>query len=228
MTTIPLPCFDGVESSALTDRLWELRKAERALLVEFLAYLGELDRRRVVQGLGFPSLFCYCRDHLGLPNASAYRRTTACRLLRQFPIVGDYLMDGRLCLTTLVELRDVLEEPRLVEILDRAAGHTEEQVKELVAALRPRPAPPDLLRRLPAPSAPPAPPASATSGSGPELTARPELTFAPATSGSGPELTAASIERPHRPAKVEPIADATYVLRATVGAQFKADLDAVR
>src|SRR5688572_17549165 len=172
MTTITLPCFDDVDTSVITNRVWELRKHERELLVEFLPYLGELDKRRVVQGLGFPSLFCYCTGHLGLPKATGYRRTTACRLLRQFPIVGDYLMDGRLCLTTLVELRDVLEEPRLVETLDRAAGRTEEQVKELVAALRPRPAPPDLLRRLPAP---PAPPPQPDSGSGPELTAQPEL-----------------------------------------------------
>jgi hypothetical protein len=52
-------------------------------------------------------------------------------------------------LPTLVELRDVLDEPHLVEILNRAAGRTEEQVEELVAALRPQPIPTDLLRRLP-------------------------------------------------------------------------------
>jgi hypothetical protein len=57
----------------------------------------------------------------------------------------------RLNLTTLVELRDVLDESHLVEILDRAAGRTEEQVKELVAPLRPQPAPADLLRKLPTP-----------------------------------------------------------------------------
>jgi hypothetical protein len=47
-------------------------------------------------------------------------------------------------LTTLVELRDVLDEQHLVEIMERAAGRTEDQVKELVAVLRRQPAPPDL------------------------------------------------------------------------------------
>ena len=138
-------------SHALTARLYELRKQERTLLVEFLAYLAELDRRQLYLELGFSSTFAFLVDHLGYTRSAAFRRTTAARLVARFPVVLAHLGDGRLCLTTLVELRDVLEEDRLGEILDRAAGRTEEQVRELVAALRPRPAPPDLLRRLPQP-----------------------------------------------------------------------------
>ena len=133
----------------LTRRLLEIRKQERRLLVEFLGYLAELDRRKTVVAQGYPSLFSFCTDFLGLSKASAFRRTTAARLLARFPLVAEYLADGRLNLTTLVELRDVLDEAHLVEILDGAAGRTEEQVKELVAALRPQAAPADLLRKLP-------------------------------------------------------------------------------
>src|SRR5678815_4210832 len=136
-------------ASALTARLYEIRKEERALLVEFLQYLNELDRRGTVLELGFPSLFAYCTDQLGMNKAKASRRTTAARLLRRFPVVGEYLADGRLTMATLMVLRDVLEEERLTEILERAAGRTEEQCKELVAALQPQPAMPDLFRKLP-------------------------------------------------------------------------------
>ena len=102
-----------------------------------------------------------------------------------------------------MELRDVLEEDRLREILDRAAGCTEEQVRELVAALRPRPAPTDLLRRLPEPK--PAAPAGAEPSAGPALTSAP------------------------RPApRIEPITDELRVLRVTVGRDFVADLESVR
>src|SRR5687767_460895 len=99
-------------ADALTARLYEIRKQERSLLVEFLSYMAELDRRRTVLALGFPSLFSFCTDFLGLTKASAFRRTTAARLLGRFPLVAEYLGDGRLNLTTLVELRDVLEEGR--------------------------------------------------------------------------------------------------------------------
>jgi hypothetical protein len=138
-----------VPSSELTSRLYELRGAERRLLVEFLVYLGEVDRRRLYAELGFSSLFVFLSQHLGYSSSAAYRRSTAARLVARFPVVAEYLADGRLCLTTLVELRDVLDEPRLDEVLARAAGRSEDEVKRLVAALRPRPAVPDSLRLKP-------------------------------------------------------------------------------
>jgi hypothetical protein len=155
----------------------------------------------------------------GSPKAAAFRRTTAARLLARFPLVADYLVDGRLNLTTLVELRDVLDESQLVEILDRAAGRTEEQVKELVAALRPEPAPADLLRRLPTHR-------KDSSGSAPELVA---ASGAPVAAGP-PSSAPAPAPRPAitPAARLEPIAPERPVLRVTVGPAFVADLEAVR
>jgi hypothetical protein len=138
-----------LSDQALTGRLLQVHKEERRLRVECLGCLAELDRRKAVLSLGYGSLFSFCTEFLRMTKASAFRRTTAARLLARFLVVADYLADGRLNLTTLVELRDVLDEAHLVEILDRAAGRTEDQVKELVASLRPQPAPVDLLRRLP-------------------------------------------------------------------------------
>ncbi len=66
---------------ALTTRLLEIRTHERSLLVELLGLLAELDRRRTVIALGFSSPFSFCTDRLGLTKASAFRRTTAARLL---------------------------------------------------------------------------------------------------------------------------------------------------
>jgi 5-methylcytosine-specific restriction endonuclease McrA len=194
-------------SHALTARLYQLRKQERGLLVEFLAYLAELDRRQLYLELGFSSTFAFLTDHLGYTKSAAFRRTTAARLVARFPVVLAHLGDGRLGLTTLVELRDVLTEVRLGEILDRAAGRTEEQVRELAATLRPSPAPMDLLRRLPQPK--PAAPADVPVSSGPEQ--RLELTSAP---GPAP--------------RIHPISEDLRVLRVTVGRDFVADLESAR
>ncbi len=211
-----MPSLALLPSPALTARLYEIRKAERSLLVEFLAYLGELDRRQLYLELGFSSTFAFLTDHLGFTRSAAFRRTTAARLVARFPSVCDYLADGRLCLTTLVELRDALEESCLGEILDRAAGRTEEQVRELVAALRPRPAPMDLLRRLPQPRS--TPPAAVSAAPAP-------VPPAPAE----PAVPAPAPMPPARPApRVEPISTELRVLRVTVGRAFVADLEAVR
>jgi 5-methylcytosine-specific restriction endonuclease McrA len=222
--------LSDLSDDALTVRLVEIRKQERGLLVEFLRYLAELDRRKTVLALGFPSLFSFCTDHLGFPKASAFRRTTAARLLARFPVVAEYLVDGRLNLTTLVELRDVLEEGHLIEILDRAAGRNEDQVKELVAALRPRSAPADLLRKLPDRR-------NHCSGSGAELAAAGTAHRAPAPAppppGTLPPPAAAPPPAAPRPAttpaaRLQPIAPERHVLRVTVGTTFVADLEAVR
>jgi len=117
-----------------------------------------------------------------------------------------------------VALRDVLDEARLDEILGRAAGRTEEEVERLVAALAPRPAPADLVRRLPARAA------AASVGALVAVDSAPEMQ-SPATaaiSGSGPE------PRANRRDSAEPIAPALHVLRVTVDDEFLADLDAVR
>src|SRR6266571_3498366 len=98
----------GVTGDQLTARLYELRTEERHLLVEFLGYLAEVDRRKLYLEIGFSSLFKMCTDFLGYRGSSAYRRVAAARLLARFPVVGEYLWDGRLCITTLAELRDVL------------------------------------------------------------------------------------------------------------------------
>jgi hypothetical protein len=193
--------LDHLPSSALTARLYEIRRQERELLVEFLVYLAEVDRRKLYLELGFPSLFAFLTDYLGFTRSSAFRRSTAARMLARRPDVGEHLADGRLCLTTLVELRDVLDEPG---ILDRAAGRSEEQVKQLVASLRPQPEPLDLLRRLPKPSTP-----------GPEL--------APPPAAAPPPPAP-----PPPPARIEPISEERRVLRMTVGREFVADLEAAR
>jgi 5-methylcytosine-specific restriction endonuclease McrA len=217
-----------VPDEALTGRLLEIRKQERSLLVEFLGYLAELDRRKTVVAQGYPSLFSFCTDFLGLSKASAFRRTTAARLLARFPLVAEYLGDGLLKLTKMFELRYVLDEAHLVEILDGAAGRTEEQVKELVAALRPQAAPADLLRKLPNQR-------NDCSGSGPKpslantVEPAPEQPLASVLAAAPVAPPSAAVRpEPRSTARVEPIAPEQHVLRVTVGPDFVADLEAVR
>ena len=190
----------AVSDGQLTEGVYRLCSEERAIVVEQLIHLAEIERRNLHLELGYGSTFDFCRRFLGHIKSKAFRRSTAARLLARFPVLADHLRDGRLCVTTLVQLRDVLVEHRLDEVLARAAGKTEDEIKELVAALEPKPAPLDLFRRLPAP--------------------------APVTEfGSCPEPLAVP-ERP--PAKLEPISEELRVLRITVGRDFADDLARAR
>jgi hypothetical protein len=85
-----------------------------------------------------------------------------------------------------------------------AAGRAEDEVKVLAAALRPQPAPPDLLRRLPR--------ASAVGATTPQLMLEgpvPEV-------GSAPEPQIQARPEPIRPAKVDPISETQHLLRVTL------------
>ncbi len=230
------PALSHLTSDALSARLVQLRGAERLNLVEFLWHLGEMDCRRMYLELGFPSLFAYCTDALGYAKASAFRRTTAARLLERFPVAGDYLADGRLNLTTLVTLKDVLQPENHRELLDRAAGRTEHDVEVLVASLLPRPEVKESIRKLPTRA--PATLELPTASSGPEPAAAPSapgdapnpvLTL---DSGSGPELRLDTLLAPApmptpRP-RIQPIDAERHSLKMTVGPEFMAKLAEVK
>ena len=202
MTTIDVSKLANVKADYLTSRMQDLRRQERQGLAEFLACLGEMERRRLHLELGFGSIFAYLVDQFGYDKASAYRRWKACGLVARFPILVDYIADGRLGLITLVLLRDVLDEARLDEILGRAAGRTVEEVERLVAALAPDPAPAEMIRKLP----PATPEPAAGFSEKPTHPAPTPVEAAPAA----------------RPATIEPINAAQHVVRFTVDDGFLA------
>ena len=198
--------LEHLSSETLTARMGELLSRERRVMVAFLFHLAELERRQLHLAMGFSSVFVYCTDALHLSKASAFRRTAAARLLVRFPVAAEYLESGALCLTTLVELRDALTDENHQSLLQRAAGKTEDEVRDMIAALRPKPAPTDLFRRVPM-----------AVGSGPE----------PDT-GVMVERSAAPPPTVHPKGRLEPISEELRVLRVTVSREFADDLAKVR
>src|SRR5262245_23682848 len=120
--------FTHLSSHALTARLGELLANERRTIVDFILHLAELERRQLHLEMGYSSLFTFCTEHLKLTKGSAFRRTLAVRLVGRYPVIVEMLRDGRLSPATLSELRDVLTDETHREVLERAAGKTEEQV----------------------------------------------------------------------------------------------------
>lgn len=153
-------------SHALMSQTDELLRRERRIVVAFLEHLSEIDRRRLHVDMGYATLFLFCTKRLKLSNGTAWRRATAVELIQRVPIICEYLLDNRLSLASLGVLRNVLGGDDAVQILDRAAGMTEAEARELVVALQPKPIPRDVIPKvgeqldlLAAAAAPPAQPA---------------------------------------------------------------------
>jgi hypothetical protein len=150
----------------LRDGLATLLRAEQTAAADFLLALADFDRRRGWEPLGHASLFAFLHVDLGLSKGGAYFRMTAARLVLRFPDVIHPLREGKLCITTVVEVAKVLTEENHAEVLPRFFGLSASEARELTAALAPREAPPMRAmvtrpaaegRRLSVPEVPPVP-----------------------------------------------------------------------
>jgi len=121
---------------------------DTALLV---AHLAELDTRDVYLRDGYPSLFIYCRDALGLSEHEAYNRIEVARAARRFPVVLELLASGAVNLTTVRLLAPHLTPENHASVLESARGKRRAEVEEIVARLAPFPEVPPTIRKLPPP-----------------------------------------------------------------------------
>ena len=74
----------------------------------FLVALADFDRQALWRELGHSCLFYYLQRELRLSDGAAHFRKVAARLIRRFPEVVEPLREGKLCLTSIVELARVM------------------------------------------------------------------------------------------------------------------------
>jgi hypothetical protein len=229
-----------LDSNALARRLAELAGAERELQVDFLVHLDEYDRRRNYVADGYASLWDFLTKALHYREGATHRRICAMRALRRVPNVADALRDGRLCLTTLATLEKVLTPENAGDLVPRAAFRSKLEVEQIVAALQPRVAPTDGIRRIAA-----AGQVAAAGGAGQRsgvAPRRPALFAAPAcdtlvNAEDRPDVADVSFgggvpEPADPPASrrptLQPITADEFSLRVTIDAELKADLDTLK
>ena len=80
---------------------------------------------------------------------AAYGRIEAARAARRWPIVLEMLADGSLHVTAVSLLRPHMTNENHRELLAAARHKTKRQVEEVVATLRPQPAVPSTVRKVP-------------------------------------------------------------------------------
>ena len=117
--------------------LADLLRCERAALSDFLVALADFHRRRLWLELGHSSLFYFLHRELGLSSGAAFYRKTAAELIQKFPEIIEPLRDGRLCLTSVVELAKVLTPENREDVLPRFFHLSKSGAKAVSAALRP-------------------------------------------------------------------------------------------
>jgi 5-methylcytosine-specific restriction endonuclease McrA len=129
--------FRSLSDDQLLEDVRILVAQERSATTVLVASLAEVDARQLYLPLGFSSLFAYCTVELGMSDGAAYRRMTAARVVRRFPIALAFLEDGSLTLTNLTVLGPSLTDSNHVALLEAARRKTRREVERQVAALHP-------------------------------------------------------------------------------------------
>ena len=209
----------SLDSATLARRLGELAGHEREVQVEFLLHLAEFDTRRAWAEAGYRSLWDYLLRVVHLREGAAFRRIAAMRVVRRLPVVAEALRDGRLCLSTVAVLEQLLTEENVGELVARAAFLTKAEVQRLAVTLQPRTAPKDGLRLLPSKKAEPR-----------ETRAPVDEPSTPAVSVATAPPTPAALQLAPPPSRatLEPVTADTYSLRVTVDAALEKEIQELR
>jgi hypothetical protein len=138
----------SLSDEELLTRLETFVEEERRRLHSFLAWLGELDRRRAHEKRGYHSTFDFCVRGLRLSEDEAYRRIHAARAAVVRPELLSALADGQLSLTTVSRIAPHIRRPDALEIISRAEGKTKREVDELLAPLHLLPEKRDIVRSV--------------------------------------------------------------------------------
>ncbi|HYD39765.1 MAG TPA: HNH endonuclease signature motif containing protein [Anaeromyxobacter sp.] len=122
----------------LSARLADLLRRERSALADFLVALADFDRQRAWRELGYASLFDYLHRELGLAKGTAFYRKTAAELIQRFPEVIEPLREGKLCITSIVELARVMTDENRAEVLPRFFHCSKREAQVVSAEIAPR------------------------------------------------------------------------------------------
>ncbi len=225
-----------------------LVRRESQAIAELVAHLAEVDARRLYRDEAFPSMHQYCVEALHLCEGAAYKRITAARTARRFPVVLEMLAGGRLHLSAVCLLAPHLTEENHRSLLEAAVHRSKRGVETLLAERFPRPDVPQSIRKLPAPQprpqpqsemavpspapvpsatppAPPMPPAEPSTAPPPSPTPSAKPSTAPA---AAPVHMAAATPTPPRPAVVVPLAPERFKLQLTISRRTRERLEEAR
>ena len=192
--------FAHVSDEDLLTGVQRLTGRERAVLARLLAYLGEVEERRLDLQSACSSLFDFCLRRLGMSEDEACRRVAAARIVRRFPMALGMIARGEIHLTGLLLLRDHLNAERAEELLREAAGKSKSELQHLLARRFPRS---DVMPTVQAVTETASPAAMSRAGVGSAM---------PSTGDSA------------RP-RIEPLAPTRYRVEFTARAELKEKLD---
>jgi len=150
-----------LSDDALLRDLATLVSQDRATTATLLAHIAEVDSRKLHAPAGYPSMHAYCVEALHLSDDATYKRITAARAARRYPVLFEAVAEGCLHLTAICQIAPHLKPENAEELITVATHRRKSEIEEaLVRLFGPRdlPARTSMIRALgpvaPAPLSP--------------------------------------------------------------------------
>jgi hypothetical protein len=133
-----MPRMQALPLSHLSDHdlFTELRQScaeGNRLTAERLAFLGEVEERRLHLLMASPSMYDFCRRRLGMSEGRAHRHVAGARLGRRYPFLLPQIANGELYLSTLTLMAPYLTDENIHELLEETRGKSRTQVDVILS-----------------------------------------------------------------------------------------------
>jgi 5-methylcytosine-specific restriction endonuclease McrA len=106
-------------------------------MADFLVALADFDRQRLWVELGHASVFYYLHRDLKLSKGAAHCRKVAARLIQEFPEVVAPFREGKLCISSVVELARVTTPENSADVLPRFFHLSKQEAKAVAVEICP-------------------------------------------------------------------------------------------
>ena len=122
---------------------------DRANTADMLAYIAEIDRRKLYLEHAYPSMFAFCTKRFRMSEAVAFKRIRAGRAACRFPCILGMVRRGELHLSGVHQLSGHLTEENHRELLRRARYRSMREIEVLIAEVAPKRDAVSMIRALP-------------------------------------------------------------------------------
>lgn len=135
---VDLPLLKRLGKNKLLRDLSKLVGEDRTNTAAMLAYVGEIDRRKLYLEDAYPSMFAMCTRHFGMSESIAGKRIRAGRAACRFPRILEMIRRGELHLSGVHQLAGYLTEGNHEEVLERAKHRSMREIDALIAEISPQ------------------------------------------------------------------------------------------
>src|SRR5687767_9957781 len=123
-----------ISDPQLLEQLSGLVASDRQNMATLLAYLGEVEARRLYLPAACSSMFTFARQVLGFSEDEACTRIAAARAARRCPEILVAVAAGHLHLSGAVLLARYLTDENASDLLTAAQGRSKRAIEALIAA----------------------------------------------------------------------------------------------